>query len=73
MRSPMCEWRGLGKPFAHYAYPQPKIPYGYEAGKAKGVKSPCSEMRSLSSFETQLNEKPIPARKNAGHKALIVS
>lgn len=39
-----------------------KISYKHEAGKAKGVKSPCSETRSLSSFETQLNEKPILAR-----------
>lgn len=39
-----------------------QIPHSYEAGKAKGVKSPCSEMRSLSSFKTQLNEKPIPTK-----------
>jgi len=37
-----------------------QIPYGYEAGKAKGGKS--SETRSFSSFETQLNEKLIPAK-----------
>jgi len=37
-----------------------QIPYGYEAGKAKGGKS--SETRSLSSFEIQLNEKLIPAK-----------
>jgi len=23
LRSPMCEWRILGKPFGHYAYPRP--------------------------------------------------
>lgn len=35
-----------------------KIPYGRKDGKAKGVKSLYFEMRSLSSFRTQLNETP---------------